>query len=207
VAGIVGLGAGLGLGLLAGRWTAACMGMCGTVGVLLPVNWLRREARFRTRAIRKALPYSLDLLTLAVMAGLDFTEAMMRLSRKLTGSPLGYEMTQTVRSIQLGKSRGEALRDLSWRVGMIEMSSVTGSIIQADELGASLGPILRIQAEQIRTRRFHAAEEQAMKAPVKIIFPLALCILPTTMLIIFGSLAIPYMDKIIPLLGAKLGIR
>ena len=108
----------------------------------------------------------------------------------------GFVTQYGLLDIQLGKSRAEALRDLSWRVGMVEMSSVTGAIIQADELGASLGPILSIQSEQIRTRRFHRAEEQAMKAPVKIIFPLAACILPTTLLLIFGSLALPHLDKI-----------
>jgi len=205
--GLGGLAVGGGLGLAAGRsWILILMALGGLLGFLLPLNWLRREARNRTRKIRKSLPYALDLLTLAVTAGLDFTEAMLRLARKLAGGPLGKEMGLTVRSIQLGRSRAEALRDLSWRVSMMEMSSVTGAIIQADELGSSMGPILRIQAEQIRTRRFHRAEEQAMKAPVKIIFPLALFILPTTLLIIFGSLAIPHIDKIVPLLRAKLGI-
>ena len=97
-----------------------------------------------------------------------------------------------LQEILMGKNRTEALRDLSLRNNLLDLTSVVSALVQADELGAPLGPILRIQSAQIRIRRSQYAEEQAMKAPVKIIFPLAFCIFPATILVIVGPMAIKY---------------
>ncbi len=160
------------------------------IGLYLPMLWVRGRIRRRQDEIRRSLPYALDLLTLSVEAGLDFTQAMTRIVRKLGDSALAVELGQTVRDIHLGRTRVQALRELSRRVDLTELNSLVGALIQADELGSSLGPILRIQADQLRTRRSQAAEKLAMEAPVKILLPLILFIFPTIFIMIFGPIAL-----------------
>jgi tight adherence protein C len=160
------------------------------VGIYLPLLWVRGRVRRRQDDIRRSLPYALDLLTLSVEAGLDFTQAMTRIVKKLGDSALAVELGQTVRDIHLGRPRVQALRDLSRRVDLSELNSIVGALIQADELGSSLGPILRIQADQLRVRRSQAAEKLAMEAPVKILLPLILFIFPTIFIMIFGPIAL-----------------
>jgi hypothetical protein len=160
------------------------------IGFLEPWIWLRDRERARKRAIRRDLPYALDLLTLSVEAGLDFTAALARIVRRRPGRALSDELAETLRQIQMGVPRAEALRDLHDRVRMDELFSVTSALIQADELGASLGPILRIQAETFRIRRAQAAEKQAMEAPVKLLFPLICFFFPATFIVLFGPIII-----------------
>ncbi|MHC4777764.1 MAG: type II secretion system F family protein [Planctomycetota bacterium] len=162
------------------------------LGFLLPLLWLRDTIRGRHGKMRKKLPYALDLLTLGVEAGLDFTAALRRIVDKLGRNPLSEEFARMLQEILMGKNRAEALRDLGQRNNLIDLTSVVSALVQADELGAPLGPILRIQSDQIRVKRAQYAEEAAMKAPVKIIFPLAFCIFPATILIIVGPMAIRY---------------
>jgi len=160
------------------------------VGIYWPMLWVRGRIRRRQDEIRRGLPYALDLLTLSVEAGLDFTQAMTRIVKKLGNGALAVELGQTVRDIHLGRTRVQALRDLSRRVDLSELNSLVGALIQADELGSSLGPILRIQADQLRIRRSQSAEKLAMEAPVKILLPLILFIFPTIFIMIFGPIAL-----------------
>jgi tight adherence protein C len=162
------------------------------LGFFLPLIWLRDVLVARHFQMKKKLPYALDLLTLGVEAGLDFTGALNRIVQKLGENPLSEEFALMLREILMGKNRAEALRDLGERNNLLELTSVVSALVQADELGASLGPVLRIQAAQMRVRRSQAAEEQAMKAPVKILFPLLFCIFPATFIIILGPVAIRY---------------
>lgn len=162
------------------------------LGFFLPFIWLRDILIARHWKMKKKLPYALDLLTLGVEAGLDFTSALDRIARKLGQNPLSEEFNIMLKEILMGKNRAAALRDLGERNNLMELSSVVSALVQADELGASLGPVLRIQAAQMRIRRSQTAEEQAMKAPVKILFPLVLCIFPATFIIILGPVAIQY---------------
>jgi tight adherence protein C len=162
------------------------------VGGITPWIWLRDCERARKRAIRRGLPFALDLLTLSVEAGLDFTSALARIVRRQADSPLSQELSETLRQIQMGVPRAQALRDLANRVMMEEISQVTSALIQADELGASLGPILRIQADQFRVRRAQAAEKAAMEAPVKLLFPLICFFFPATFIIIFGPIVLRF---------------
>jgi tight adherence protein C len=143
------------------------------------------------------LPYALDLLTLSVEAGLDFTAALARLVPKLRGTALAAEFGAMLRDIQLGKPRTEALRDMADRISMNEVNSFAAALIQADELGASIGVVLRVQADQMRNDRSNRAEKKAMEAPVKILFPLIACIFPTVFLIIFAPILIKYLPKIL----------
>jgi tight adherence protein C len=156
-----------------------------------PVIQVRAMKRARERDLRRLLPYAIDLLSLSVLAGLDFTEALTRIVGKLEhASALTVELGETLRQIKLGKSRSDALRDLAHRVDLPELNSVVSALVQTDQLGGSLGPILRGQSEWLRTERFQYAEKLAMQAPVKILFPLILFIFPTIFIVIFGPIAL-----------------
>jgi len=159
-------------------------------GMYFPLLWLRGRVQRRQGDIRRALPYALDLLTISVEAGLDFTQALARIIRKLGMTPLAVELGQTLRDIQLGRTRAQALRELSRRVDLPELNSLVSALIQADQLGSSLGPILRVQSEQLRAKRSQQAEKRAMEAPVKILLPLILFIFPTIFIMIFGPIAL-----------------
>ena len=164
------------------------------IGLFLPLVWISDLTKERQKQIRRGLPYCLDLTTLAVEAGMDFTTAMQIVSEKLKVPALAMELRRTLRAIQMGKVRSEALRDLARRAPIADMASVTAAIIQADELGANLGPILRVQSEQIRTRRFQLAEKMAMEAPVKMLLPLIAFLFPTSLVVIFGPMLAGYLD-------------
>ena len=188
------VGYAVALHLWPGTTTAACLPLV-VLGALLPWIWLRDCEKRRKRLIRNALPYALDLLTLSVEAGLDFTSALARIIRRQPDTPLSQELGETLRQIQIGVPRAEALRDLHERVVMEEVFSVTSALIQADELGASLGPILRIQADQFRVRRAQAAEKAAMEAPVKLLFPLICFFFPATFIMIFGPVFLQFVVR------------
>jgi len=153
-----------------------------------PSLWLRSALAARHRRIQRSLPFVLDLLTLSVEAGMDFMMAMQRNVERLGADPLGEELIRAIREIQLGKTRREALRSMSARVGLPDLRSVVNALVQADELGVSIGSILRIQAEQIRQRRFERAEKLANEAPVKMLFPLMFFIFPAVFLILLGPI-------------------
>ncbi len=153
---------------------------------LYPILWLRAVIAERHRVIRRALPFLLDILTLSVEAGMDFMTALQRHVERAEVDALGEELIRVIREIQLGKTRREALRDMSWRVNFSDLRSVVNALVQADELGVSIGMILRIQSEQIRQRRFERAEKLANEAPVKLLFPLLFFIFPAVFLILLG---------------------
>lgn len=185
---IIGLLVGV-MSMVSTGWTI--MIIAGFIcGAMWPITWLQAQVQKRKTQIFRSLPFALDLLMLSIEAGLDFTSALTRIVHKISGTPLGNEFAELLRQIQMGQPRGDALRQLAWRVDLEEMGNVTGAMIQADELGASIGPILRIQAEQMRVRREQLAEKKAMEAPVKILLPLILFIFPTVFLIILGPVAI-----------------
>ena len=151
-----------------------------------PLMWLRRTLRQRHLAIQKALPFVLDLLTLSVEAGMDFISALQRNCKLRRLDPLNEELLRMTKEIQVGSSRREALRHMAERVKQPDLKSVAFALIQADELGVSIGAILRIQSEQLRSRRFDRAEKLAAEAPVKMLGPLMLCIFPAVFIILLG---------------------
>jgi tight adherence protein C len=155
---------------------------------LYPKIWLKGIVRRRHHEIQKALPNVLDLLTLSVEAGKDFLTSLRDILSRRRSDALGEELERTFREIQLGKQRRVALKELSKRVQQPDLSNVLNSIVQADELGVSIGQILRIQGDQLRNKRFNRAEKLANEAPVKILFPLVLFILPSVIIILMGPL-------------------
>ena len=153
---------------------------------VLPELWLRGAVKSRHFSIQKSLPFVLDLLTLSVEAGMDFISALQRNCKVRRLDPLNEELLRMTKEIQVGSSRKEALLRMSGRVGQPDLRSVAFALVQADELGVSIGAILRIQSEQLRSRRFDRAEKLAAEAPVKMLGPLMLCIFPAVFVILLG---------------------
>ena len=181
--------AGLGALMPDSPFDAACLPLC-LLGVALfalqPSFWLKDAVKRRHASIMKLLPYVMDLLTLSVEAGMDFISALQRncTSRKM--DPLNEELLRMTKEIQVGSSRRDALKAMSARCGQPDLKSVANALIQADELGVSIGSILRIQSEQLRARRFDRAEKLAHEAPTKMLGPLMLCIFPAVFIILLG---------------------
>ncbi len=159
-----------------------------------PSLWLQRRLGDRHLQIQRALPFVLDLLTLSVEAGLDFMTAIKRIIDRREIDALNEELIRVFREVQLGKTRREALRDMADRVQQPDVRAVTNALVQADELGVSIGAILRIQADQMRVRRFLNAEKLANEAPVKLLFPLIGFIFPAVFLILLGPIAVQVIE-------------
>lgn len=153
-----------------------------------PLQWLRTAREKRGRSILRALPFVLDLLTLSVEAGMDFMSAVRRNCEQRAMDPLNEELLRMQREIQIGATRKIAFRNLSERVRIPQIRTLCSALIQADELGVSLGSILRIQAEQLRRERFERAEKLAQEAPTKMLFPLLLFIFPATLIVLLGPI-------------------
>ena len=153
---------------------------------IVPDLWLYGAVKRRHLSIQKALPFVLDLLTLSVEAGMDFISALQRNCKLRRLDPLNEELLRMTKEIQVGSSRKEALKGMADRVKQPDLKSVSYALIQADELGVSIGAILRIQSEQLRSRRFDRAEKLAAEAPVKMLGPLMLCIFPAVFIILLG---------------------
>ena len=161
-------------------------------GSFFPDLWLRGQVQERQAAIRRNLPYVMDLLTLSVEAGLDFIAGVHKVCEKARSGPLVDELAFMLREIQVGASRQQALRSLAQRTDMSEIRSFAALLIQADILGASIGPVLRAQSELIRTQRFQAAEKAGAYAATKILFPLILFIMPAVFIVIFGPIVLNF---------------
>ena len=153
------------------------------LGFYLPELWLQSKIGRRQDAIRKALPDALDLLTICVEAGLGFDAAMAKVNEKWDNE-LSRAFGRVIREIQLGKLRREALRDMADRAGVSEMTSFVAAVIQSEQLGVSMRKVLRIQADQMRIKRRQRAEEEAHKAPIKMLIPMALLIFPTICIVL-----------------------
>ena len=155
---------------------------------LQPGMWLSDTIKRRQKSIQRAMPFMIDLLTLSVEAGVDFMNALQRSLESRKTDPLTEELLRVNHEIQLGSPRREALKNLARRVDMPDMRSFAYALIQADELGVSIGSILRIQADQIRQKRFERAEKLANEAPVKMLGPLMLFIFPAVFIVLLGPI-------------------
>lgn len=155
---------------------------------VLPEMWLTRAIAKRHLSIQRSLPFVLDLLTLSVEAGMDFISALQRNCKSRRMDPLNEELLRMTKEIQVGLPRREALAEMAERVRQADLKSVAFALIQADELGVSVGTILRIQSEQMRSKRFDRAERLAAQAPVKMLGPLMLFIFPAVFIILLGPI-------------------
>ncbi|MFZ5911351.1 MAG: type II secretion system F family protein [Chloroflexota bacterium] len=153
------------------------------LGFSFPQLWLQSKINGRQKEIRKAMPDALDLLTICVEAGLGFDAAMSKVAEKWENQ-LSLAFSRAIREVQLGKTRREALRDMADRIGLGEMTSFVAAVIQSEMLGVSLAKVLRIQSDQMRMKRRQRAEEEAHKAPIKMLLPMGLLIFPSIMIIL-----------------------
>lgn len=186
--GLVGLVLGAALPPLFGA------GLLPTVGVAVgglvlgwfgPSMWIYQRGYDRSERVRQELPDAMDLLTISVESGLAFDAALAQVARKTRG-PLAEEFFRVLQEMQIGTGRMDALRALSERTDLPELRSFVGAMIQADGLGIPVANVLRIQSKEMRVKRSQRAEENAQKVPVKILFPLIFCIMPTLFIIILG---------------------
>lgn len=171
------------------------IGGATVAGFYLPHIMLTTRITRRQKEIRNAMPDALDLLTICVEAGLGFDAAMSKVAEKWE-TELSLAFARVIREIQLGKVRREALKDMSDRLGIPELTSFVAAIIQSEQLGVSLAKVLRIQADQMRLKRRQRAEEEAHKAPIKMIIPLALLVFPSIMIIILTPAVIQIMGSL-----------
>ncbi|MFN2113904.1 MAG: type II secretion system F family protein [Anaerolineales bacterium] len=169
-------------------------GVFALIGFYMPQLLLQSKINNRQNEIRKSMPDALDLLTICVQAGLGFDAAMSRVAEKWEDE-LADEFNRVLREIQLGNTRRIALRNMAERIGIAEMTSFVAAIIQSEQLGVSMAKVLRIQSDQMRTRRRQLAEEKAQQAPVKMLFPMALLIFPSLLIILLGPAGLQLKDS------------
>jgi tight adherence protein C len=162
--------------------------LVAVAGYLLPDYWLRHAAHRRQNEIARHLPDALDLMVVCVEAGLGLDAAVARVSSemRLASSALSSEFALVTQEIKAGKPRAQALRDLTVRTGVEDLGSLVAMLVQTDKLGTSVAQALRTHADTVRTRRRQRAEEAAAKTPVKLVFPLVLCIFPSLFVVILG---------------------
>jgi len=159
--------------------------VAAVVGFFLPELWIKDEIRRRQKALRKVLPDTIDILSISVEAGLGFDAAMSRICHKAQ-NPLTAEFEKYLTELRLGKGRREALRQIQTRTGVDDLSTFISAVIQADQLGTSISKILRVQSEQLRTKRRQRAEQLAQQAPLKMLFPMIMFIFPSVFVVILG---------------------
>lgn len=153
-----------------------------------PGQWLKQAVALRHMHIIRALPFIIDLLTLSVEAGLDFMTALKNIIERRRPDAIAEEFSRMLFEIQLGKTRRHALQSMAERIRHPDITTLANALIQADEMGVSIGAILRIQSGEIRSRRFMRAEKLANEAPVKMLFPLVVFIFPVVFLVLLGPI-------------------
>lgn len=175
------------------HWQVATLG--ALLGWYYPAIWLRDRLVARKRELLKTLPFYLDIITLCVEAGLNLSGAINQAVSKGPKGALREEFQRVLRDMRAGKARATSLRDMAARLNESSVTHFTIAVIQAENMGMSLGPILRAQADQRRTERFLRAEKLAMEAPVKMLFPLIAFIFPCTFIVLFFPIVMKFMNS------------
>ena len=181
----VGLGAYAALLLHGVRLTPLIVAAALVLGWSLPGAYLKSKGGRRATALRNDLPDAMDLLTVCVEAGLGFDQALLRVVQRFPG-PVGEEFGRVLRDQRLGTPRRQAMLALLDRIDLPELRAFIHAVLQAEELGVRIGTVLRVQSDSLRDQRRQRAEETAMKAPIKMAFPMIMLILPALFLVILG---------------------
>ena len=171
------------------------IGAAAALGAWLPASWIRDRRSARLRAIGRMLPFYLDLVTLSVESGANLTGALRHAVAKGPPGPLRAELERVLRDVRAGRSRADALRAMADRLELASVTSWVSALVVAERHGTGLGPVLRAQAEQRRQERFQQAEKRAMKAPVKMLFPLLLFIFPCTFVLLFFPVVVRLLQE------------
>ena len=163
------------------------------LGLFLPLMLLRRSAKSRQKRIWRSMPNAIDLMTTCVEAGLSLDFALQRVAERYKGA-LSDEIQRMLREVGLGKTRREALGDMAERIDVPDITTFVNSIVQAEALGTSVGLVLRVQAKQMRQKRRQRAEQMARQAPVKMVFPLVLFLMPSLFIVTIGPVILNVID-------------
>ena len=168
--------------------SALVVGFAGVLGWMLPFFYVRRKKDARQNELKRALPDALDLLVVCVEAGLGLNQALMRVSDEMDriSTELADELTLVSLQIRAGTPRGEALQNLAERTGLSEVRALVGVLVQTDRFGTSVGQALRVHSENLRDKRRQAAEEEAAKLSIKMLFPLIFFIFPAIFVVLLG---------------------
>ena len=166
-----------------GLWFALAFGVL--IGFRLPDIWIGTKIKARQKEIQLVLPDTIDLISVSVEAGLGLIAAIQRISERFPNA-LSEEFLRTLQEVRLGRSQGEALRDMARRVDVPDLSSLLIAMVQAEQLGLAISNVLTVQSERLRERRAQRAREAAQKAPIKMTFPLVLFIFPALFVVILG---------------------
>lgn len=179
--------------ILEETWPLSITPIMGIVGYMYPNIWLEGLIKKRADAVLRALPFIIDMLALSVEAGLDFMAAIQRVIEKAPASPLVEEFETLIKETKIGSSRAEGLRQLGWRINIIEINSFCATLIAADSVGASIGPILKQLSNELRVKRSARAEQLGAQAATKILIPMIFFILPAVLVAIFAPMLLKMM--------------
>jgi tight adherence protein C len=174
-------------------WSLNYIFVVSILGFFYPDIWIRGKVQQRQQDVMRNMPFAVDMLALSVEAGLDFIAAMSKVNEKAKPSALTSEFSILMKEIKIGASRAEALRNMAWRVDLIQISSFCATLIAADSVGASIGPILKALSAEIRQKRSSDVEKAGATAATKILFPMLFLIVPAVFLIVGAPLALEAM--------------
>ncbi len=174
-------------------WPLSLIPVISIVGFYYPDFWIKGKIEQRQKEIIMNMPFCVDMLALSVEAGLDFVAAMQKVNDKANKNALTEEFETVIKEIRIGASRAEALRNLAWRADLIQISSFSATLIAADSVGASIGPILKALSAEIRQKRSSEIEKAGATAATKILFPMMGFILPAVFIIIVAPLVLEAM--------------
>ena len=176
------------------RFSVPIVIFCGAgLGLVMPLFWLNKKINKRQLQMKRDLPNVIDLLNICVSGGLDFMLAVNRVVRDLKPCDLTRELSEVYRETQMGATRREALKNFAWRVDMPEVHSFVRTLIQADRMGTSIGDALKLQSEEIKVKRFQRGEAMALKAPIKLLLPLFVFIMPVVLIIVAGPIMLTFL--------------
>lgn len=180
--------------IMSETWPLSITPVMGIVGYFYPDIWLSGMIKKRANEVLRAMPFIIDMLALSVEAGLDFMAAIQRVIEKAPSSPLVEEFETLIKETKIGSSRAEGLRQLGWRVNVIEINSFCATLIAADSVGASIAPLLKQLSSELRVKRSSRAEQQGATAATKILIPMIFFILPAVLVAIFAPMLLKMMS-------------
>ncbi|MGB0454415.1 MAG: type II secretion system F family protein [Bacteriovoracaceae bacterium] len=176
-------------------WPIEYIPAAAIVGFYYPDLWIQGKIAQRQKEVMAAMPFCVDMLALSVEAGLDFVAAMTKVIEKARKTALSEEFEIMIKEIRIGASRAEALRNMAWRIDMIQVSSFSATLIASDSVGAPIGPILKSLSQEIRNKRSSDVEKAGATAATKILIPMIFFIVPSVLAVIMGPVVVDYITN------------
>ncbi len=171
-------------------WALSLIPLVAVLGFVYPDIWIKGIVEKRQKDIVKGMPFAVDMLALSVEAGLDYMQAMSKVIEKSKPGPLTDEFTIVIKENRLGAPKAKALRNMAWRVDLMQISSFCATLVAADSVGANIGPILKALSVEIRQKKSAQIEKEGQTAATKILFPMMIFIIPAVFIMIAAPLAI-----------------